>query len=127
MERNTMTHNQAMLYLLMQNANRQVSLPQIMRFTNDNCNSVCAVVHSRASDLRKIYGYNITNYVRKKNGRQTSTYQLNINKQSLNKMRQLFGRGKQIPHFTKVIQFDKKPIQNDLFERGHHQLTSYFK
>ena len=42
-------------------------------------------------------------------------------------MRQLFGRGKQIPHFTKVIQFDKKPTQNDLFERGHHQLTSYFK
>lgn len=127
METNRMTHNQAMLYLLMQNANREVSLPQIMQFTSANCSSLCAVVHSRASDLRRIYGYNITNYVRKKNGRQTSTYQLNINKQSLNKMRQLFGRGKQIPHFSKVIHLDKKPIQNDLFESGHHRLTSFFK
>lgn len=122
-----MTHNQAMLYLLMQNANREVSLPQIMQFTSTNCSSLCAVVHSRASDLRKKYGYNISNRVKELNGVKMSMYRLNINPNSLAVLHKLFGRGKQIPHFSKVIQLDKKPIQNDLFEGGHHRLTFFLK
>lgn len=114
----SMTHNEAMLYLLMNHANEEVPMPQIMAFTSEYCNSFCSAVHSRASDLRKKYGYDIHNSVSEGIGKKVSTYKLEISRSHLKALKEVFVPGQKVPHFSQLQArvVLSKPVQQNLFE-----------
>lgn len=111
------SHNQAMLYLLMQHANERVPMPEVMNYTSEHCSSFCAAVHSRASDLRNKYGYDIINSTTQYKGRQYSCYQLHIGRKELEVLKRSFGPGQDIPHFNQIKKeaTKSKPVQVDMF------------
>lgn len=109
-----MTHNEAVLICLLQNANEWVPLPKIRAFTKSMCESECYPVNSRSSDLRNNYGYLTENKTEVRDGVKHSFYRINITEKELSMLRRLYKKGT-IPRFTQV-RAKLKPQQMDMVE-----------
>ena len=111
-----MTHNTAILIFLLQNNQKWVSIKDIRIFTDGACRSECYKVGTRISDLRVKYNYPILNKKEIKDGVVFSSYKINLNQSSLNKLRSLYPF-KNPPNYNKVIGMSAGIYDDALIER----------
>lgn len=115
MSDSTYTHNEAILIRLLISNGEWVSNPDLMKFTRRNCKSACYPIHSRISDLRKLYGYNVLNKTTERDGVKHSTYMIHLPQLQLSALRKLWtkpGR-KGIPHKNQVKAM-LRPVQTSM-------------
>ena len=97
------THKQALYFILLKNNGKWVALPEIMAYTKEHCNSVCYVAHSRASELRKNYGYEmIENESIDHSGVKHSSYRIQLKESELKVARAYWMEHKTIPTYSQI-------------------------
>lgn len=110
------THNQALFIILMQHVNTWVSINAIRYFTSVECKSSCYNVNSRASDLRKKYGYDgkVFNDIDVVDGVNHSKYIIKLSEREISVIRKLWLKHKRIPKYSEV-QNQLQPVQPRMF------------
>jgi len=106
------SHNEAVLVRLLMSNKEWVSNPDLMDFTRRHCKSACYPIHSRISDLRKKYGYEVYNRTIEQDGVKHSSYMIALPDSQLSALRKLWAapgrRG--IPHLSQV-EARLRPVQ----------------
>jgi hypothetical protein len=108
------THNKAILIRLLQSPNEWVGLPDLHQFTKKSCDTSCMNIHSRISDLRLIYKFEIDNQKIQRGSVKESSYRINLTPHEVQKLREMYVHdSKTITAYSEI--FKKSGVQSAMF------------